>query len=171
MFAFDYDSTAADFAAFRRAAQSRALGTNWPMWLVAFTAAFGVSYGSTTGLLDRRTTFVLVIALAAFWMFFRYRIRSVVRPDPRGSLIGRFTMEVDDRGVSMKTAQHTAHTKWPGVLAVEETDTHVLLFTDRLAGYYIPKRAFADAAQVTAFLAFVRAQMDAAMIAVQRSSR
>jgi hypothetical protein len=47
-----------------------------------------------------------------------------------------------------------------GVLSVNETPTHIFLMTDRLAGYVIPRRAFADPTEHEAFLGFARTHVN-----------
>jgi hypothetical protein len=42
------------------------------------------------------------------------------------------------------------------VLTVEETSTHLFLMTDRLAGYIVPRRAFADPGKYARFSEFAQ---------------
>jgi hypothetical protein len=100
---------------------------------------------------------ILFLGLLSWFVISRV-YRTAVTPLPDGSLVGQRRVELSEDGVRQVADLHDAKTLWPGVLSVADTPTHIFLMTDRLAGYIIPTRAFADAAARNAFLAFARAR-------------
>jgi hypothetical protein len=122
--------------------------------LIAFVAI------SVSGLIDFTlhppTVIVVLILFGIFWLIISRMYKRAASPLDNGSLVGPRTIVVDEEGIRQVAALHEGRTKWQGVLSIHETGTHVFLMTDRLAGYIVPRRAFADTAQYTAFVAFAR---------------
>jgi hypothetical protein len=104
----------------------------------------------------RPTAVVILVLGASFWWILAKLYRSAATPLRQGSLVGPRRVELSDEHIRQVAALHDARTRWKGILSVEETPTHVFLMTDRLAGYIVPRRAFADPAQYAAFVAFAR---------------
>jgi hypothetical protein len=157
----EFDATTEDMAAFqafvtkgiRKAVRTPAYYQS----LVILIAFVGVSL---SGLIDFRlhmpTVIVVMVLFAIFWLLISRMYRRAATPLDTGSLVGPRKVVIDDEGVRQIAALHEGFTRWKAVLSVNETASHVFLMTDRLAGYIVPRRAFIDPAQYTAFVAFAR---------------
>jgi hypothetical protein len=127
--------------------------------LTALAVVGGALLSGVAGLRLHTPTAVSVVLLGVLvWWFISKLYRGAVAPLDDGSLVGPRRIELDDDGVRQVAALHEARTRWPGVLSVECTDTHIFLMTDRLAGYIVPRRAFAAGDEADAFAAFARAR-------------
>ena len=164
MIAVEFEATHEDMGAFqafvtagiRKAVRTPAYYQSLAI-LIAFVAV------SVSGVIDftlhTPTVLVVLILFAVFWLIISRMYKRAASPLDNGSLMGPRTIVIDQEGVRQIAPLHEGQTKWRGVLAVHETGTHVFLMTDRLAGYIVPRRAFPDAAQYTAFVAFARARV------------
>ena len=157
----DFVQTRADMAAFQRAVTARVRrDVRSPSYYAGLTALAVVAGALLSGVAGLRlhapsAIAVLVLGLIVWW-FISKLYRGAVTPLEEGSLVGPRRIELDDDGVRQIAALHEARTRWPGVLSVDATDTHIFLMTDRLAGYIVPRRAFADGEEAEAFIAFAR---------------
>ena len=102
------------------------------------------------------TVTATAILLLVIWWVISREYRRGLAPVERGSLIGWRRLELRLDGVRQIAERHEALTRWDGVLAIEQTPTHIYLMTDRLAGYIVPRRGFANADACAAFVAFAR---------------
>jgi hypothetical protein len=157
----EFDATHDDmgaFQAFVTAGIRKAVRT--PAYYQALAILIAFVAISLSGMIDFTlhppTVAVVLILFGIFWLIISRMYKRAASPFEKGSLVGQRTIVIDDEGVRQIAPLHEGHTKWPGVLSVNETGTHVFLMTDRLAGYIVPRRAFADEAQYTAFVAFAR---------------
>jgi hypothetical protein len=161
MLVVEFEATQADMAAFQAFVAGRIRqSVRSPLYYTVLTLLAIIIGGLLAGVADvrlHRPTFIIVIALGvAFWAVISWLYRAAVKPLPDGSLVGRRRVELSEGGIRQIADLHDAKTRWPGVLSTTETSTHIFLMTDRLAGYIIPARAFADAAARDAFVAFAR---------------
>jgi hypothetical protein len=159
----DVVQTRADMAAFQRFVTARVRrDVRSPVYYLGLTAlavVAGALLSGVAGLRLHTPTAVLVLVLGLLvWWFISTLYRSAVTPLEDGSLVGPRRIELDEDGVHQVAALHDARTRWPGVLSVEATDAHIFLMTDRLAGYIVPRRAFAAGEEAEAFLAFARSR-------------
>lgn len=159
----EFTATRADMAAFQRfVTRSIRRSVRSPLYwavLVLLAVIVGGLLRGVPGVRFDRPTALLVLGLgAAFWVIISTLYRAAATPVDGGSLIGMRRIELDDDGVRQIAPVHQGSTAWAGVLAVHETPTHVLLMTDLLAGYIIPKRAFQSAEQERAFIGFAHAR-------------
>ena len=161
MIAVEFEATRADmgaFQAFVTAGIRRSVRS--PLYYSAIgllgVIVGGVLSGAAGVRLHRPTAIVILLLGALFWWIISRLYRSAVTPLPDGSLVGHRRVELDDEGVRQVARLHDARTRWPGVLSVDETPTHIFLMTDRLAGYIIPRRAFSEPTEREAFLGFAR---------------
>jgi YcxB-like protein len=161
----EFEATRADMSAFQRFVTGRIRqSVRSPVyWLVL--ALLGVIVGGllsgALGVRFHRPTALVVLLLGVgFWWIIAKLYRSAATPLRHGSLVGARRVELSDEHIRQVAALHDARTRWEGVLSVDETPTHVFLMTDRLAGYIVPRRAFADPAQYAAFVAFARGRLE-----------
>lgn len=127
--------------------------------LVMLAALTGILLSGVVGFrFDVATAIVVLLLTLLCWWFVSKLYRGAVAPLDEGSLVGPRRIVIDDEGVRQIAPLHEARTRWRGVLSVHETATHLFLMTDRLAGYIVPRRAFADAAQYEAFAGFARSR-------------
>jgi hypothetical protein len=161
MIAVEFDATRDDMAAFqvfvtgsiRKAVRTPAYYSALAV-LIAVVAVF-VS-GAVDFVLHVSTVLVVLVLFAIFWTIIARMYRRAATPLENGSLAGPRRIIVDEDGIRQIAALHEARTNWRGVLAVHQTSGHLFLMTDRLSGYIVPRRAFTDPAQYTAFVDFVR---------------
>jgi hypothetical protein len=161
MIVVEFTATTADMAAFQgfvTAGIRRTVRTPaYYQSLVILIAFVGVSL---SGLIDFRlhtpTVIVVMLLFAVFWVLISRMYRRAATPLDTGSLVGPRKVVLDEEGIRQIAPLHEGFTRWPAVLSVNETPSHVFLMTDRLAGYIVPRTAFAEQAQYTAFVAFAR---------------
>ena len=109
----------------------------------------------------------LVLVLFLQWGLERWVLRRVIRhllkderPD-RGQL-GRHRVILGEDGLSESTAVSESRTTWAGVDRVEQSADYIYIYVSPAAAHVIPKRAFRDPAEATAFYEFTRARKAAA---------
>lgn len=167
MLSVEFEATRADMAAFqafvtRRIRQS----VRSPLYYAVLALLAVIVGGLLSGALGvrfHRPTGVAILLLGAmFWSIVARLYRSAASPLPNGSLVGPRRVELTDEYIRQVAALHDARTDWRGVLSVGETPAHVFLMTDRLAGYIVPRRAFASADEYRAFVQFARRRRDTA---------
>lgn len=159
----DFVQTRADMAAFQRFVTARVRRDVRSPAYYAGLAVLAVVAGSllsgVAGLRLHTPTALLVLVLGlVVWWFISKLYRGAVAPLDDGSLVGPRRIELDEDGLHQVAALHESRTRWPGVVSVDVTDTHIFLMTDRLAGYIVPRRAFGAADEAEAFAAFARAR-------------
>lgn len=86
---------------------------------------------------------------------------------PQGNFLRARDVRIDKDGMYESSDVYNGFMKWIGVLGIEETEHHILIHTDLLAAYIIPKNAFATQAEVRTFVEQVRAFWEAAKAEVQ----
>jgi hypothetical protein len=163
MIVVEFEATPADMAAFQAFVTGRIRqSVRTPLYytvLALLAIIVGGLLSGAAGVRLHRPTFLIVIILGiVFWFIISRLYRTAVTPLPGGSLVGRRRVELTAEDIRQVADLHDARTHWPGVLTIAETSTHIFLMTDRLAGYIIPVRAFADAAARDVFVTFARTQ-------------
>jgi hypothetical protein len=159
MIQIQFETQADDFLAFQRFVASSLQGRNKAgRWWILVCVCTGVVLGATG--FTESLHWPTAVALAAFfivvWGWARWQLTRASVPSEGGAILCRRQITLDDIGVRDKSTNHDAVTTWRGVLAIEETPTHVFLMIDRFAAYIVPKRAFQDAAQLGGFLTFAK---------------
>jgi hypothetical protein len=116
--------------------------------------SFGVSFGiaataaSITGLL-----FFLLI-LNAFGR------QEIVRDaDPRGAFAMGYKLTVAPDGLHLVGENLNAHYQWPGILRLNDTETHLYLYTDGAQAIIVPKRCFDSSEDASRFAIIVRSHV------------
>ena len=157
----EFTATRADMAAFQAFVTARVWRTvRTPRYYVTLAILIVVA-ATLLSVMDIHLPSVAATALLllAIWWVIAREYRRGLAPAERGSLTGARQLTLTDDGIRQSGATHDAFTRWDGVVSVEQTPTHVFLMTDRLAGYIVPRRAFADAAAGAAFVDFARARV------------
>ncbi len=116
--------------------------------------SFGVPFGiaataaSITGLL-----FFLLI-LNAFGR------RNVAREaDPRGAFTQGFKLTAAPDGLHLDSENLNAHFQWSGILSLNDTETHLFLYTDGAQAIIVPKRCFDTREEASRFAIIVRSHV------------
>ncbi len=71
---------------------------------------------------------------------------------PNGNLCRPKKTTISKDGLTETNDHHTSHTKWEGILKIEETDDLIIFFVDLYSAYYIPKHAFDNSEDAKNFL-------------------
>jgi hypothetical protein len=163
----EFVATADDLRAFQQFAVTKVRGFTTRASLGGLSwrsIALGVPVGIVLVILTKISTFefhaptalVCAAIFVSLWLFFRWGSSRAFPAAPEGACLGPRRTTLDDGGIRERSAHSEHHTDWEGVLSVEETGQHVYVMIDRFAGYIIPKRAFADVADLQEFLRFAR---------------
>ena len=102
----------------------------------------------------------LVVFLTVFGALGTRRRRGT--PDPRGTFLKGFRITLEDDGVHIEGENFRGLHRWAGVLRLQETDTHMFLYTDSAQAIIVPKRCFASAEIAARFASLVRARLASA---------
>jgi hypothetical protein len=149
---------------------SRHVGGRLPMIVAASAFAVVVVFGRPLlltrwqfpeGYAATLAAFVgLVIFLTVFSAFGSKRARDV--SDPRGTFLKGFRITLDDDGVHIDGENFRGLHRWAGILRLQETDTHMFLYTDGAQAIIVPKRCFASGEIAARFASVVRDRLAAA---------
>jgi len=75
-----------------------------------------------------------------------------------GSVLGPQEFTVTPEALVHRHRSAMTHLAWPALRSIEEKDGNVLIFTDNAAFYMVPGKAFADAAERSAWMELLRAR-------------
>ena len=70
---------------------------------------------------------------------------------PEGNFLRPKTTTIDEVGITEETELGMSHTKWQGVLRIENAKAVILLYVDRMSAYVVPKKGFATPDEAEAF--------------------
>lgn len=162
-----FTATRADMAAFQRFVTARIRRTvrtplYWLVLVLAAVLAGSVLSGGLGVRVDPASAAVVGLLVPAVWWPLSRLYRLAAAPGERGSLVGPRVITLDAEGVSQVAPLHRGFTSWAGVQGVHQTPAYIFLMTDTLAGYVVPRRAFADAAAWDRFAAVARERTAAA---------
>jgi hypothetical protein len=162
--------TPADWIAFQRHAATAvssftgkaSMGLSWRSIVVGIAVGILFFIGLKVFSVDFHipTAVLLLTVIVLFWGFFRWRLASAFSPTMGGALVGHREITLDEHGIVEESVNHRHQSRWPGVVAVDETSDHVFVMIDRFAGYIVPKRAFQDSINLNAFVTFARARIE-----------
>ena len=82
-------------------------------------------------------------------------VRKIHNQESSGLAIGPRSISITPEGLTEVSEHTTMQERWPGIRQVEDTPSALYFFNGPTSAYILPKRAFADEAQVSAFLAAV----------------
>lgn len=90
----------------------------------------------------------------AVWRFaLRKQVKLLSEAGAYKAFIGAYAVTIGADGIRSVASIGEALYRWDAVTSVVKTETHLFLFLSETMAVFIPRRAFADAAQETAFLA------------------
>lgn len=163
----EFTATRADMAAFQRFVTGRIrTSVRSPLYWVVLVLAAVLAGGALSGVagirIDPGSALTVAVLVVAIWWPLSRLYRVAASPGERGSLVGPRVVTLSGDGVRQQAPLHHGFTVWEGVLGVHETASHVFLMTDTLAGYIVPRRAFASTEQWHAFVGLARERADAA---------
>jgi len=104
--------------------------------------------------------FVALSVLVLVILYSRAAARSAL--DPRGALARGFDVEAGPDGLRLHNDQFETLYRWPAILFVRVTKTHVFLFVDRRMAVVVARRFFASDEAFERFVAIVRQHSDPA---------
>lgn len=144
----EFTATRADMSAFQRfvTARIRASVRTPIYWLVLVLGAVlaGAVLSGALGVhVEAKSAAVVAVLVPAIWWPLSRLYRLAAAPGETGSLVGPRTITLSEDGVRQLTPLHRGFTAWEGVLDVVQAGGYLFLMTDTLAGYVIPRRAFA----------------------------
>ena len=133
----EYELTGDDYWAFQRYTMMwRLWWLTWPL-LVAI-AGMLVYIALLYGVL---ALVPMIVVAAGFYAVVRWSIRRA--PARRGTVLGRHTMTLGEQGVREEGAHGVVEFRWNPAMRLGETRDHAFLFTDRVQGFIVPRRALA----------------------------
>ena len=103
---------------------------------------------------------VVLCAVTAAWIAYlswAQRRAVVTQAQARIGAIGLHTASLRPDGLYNQTSVQDTRVKWQNITEVAENSQMILLFLSPRYGFIVPKRAFADPAQASAFLETARA--------------
>lgn len=68
--------------------------------------------------------------------------RKMLREGRNALLQCTYRMEIDERGVSVRSEMGESRLSWDAVERVDETDAHIFIYVGSLTGHAVPKWAF-----------------------------
>ena len=106
-------------------------------------------------------TLSAILGLALFFAVLGAFARGARRwaHNPRAPFLSGFKLTADDDGVRLVSANFEARYRWPGILRVQETQTHLFLYTDGAQAIIVPKRCFASPKDGADFAGMARAHV------------
>ncbi len=95
------------------------------------------------------TSFLLGMAAMAVLLWAVIKVvaagaRRRLEPTPGGCILCQYRLALSPEGVDIQTPHWQSLTRWPAIVAIEETVDHVFFKIDTIAAYTVPKRAFAN---------------------------
>lgn len=165
-----FTATREDMAAFQRFVTGRIRASvRTPLYWLVLVLAAGLAGSLLSGMLGVRvdpwSALIVGVLVPVIWWPLSRLYRLAASPGERGSLVGPRTISLSADGVRQLAPLHEGFTTWAGVLEVAQTGRYLFLMTDTLAGYVVPRRAFADDAAWLTFGAAARQRVEAARTA------
>ena len=130
------------------------------LWLVLFLAVLSAIttwlFGEDDDLLS--IWFPLLVGVPILIVAIRWYMRFTERNaiDPRSALAQGYDVEAGPNGLHLHNEQFETLYRWPAILLVRQTNTHVFLFIDRRLAVVVARRFFPSDDAFTQFLAIVR---------------
>ena len=102
----------------------------------------------------------IICAVTAAWIGYLWWAQNravITQVQARVGAIGLHTVSLQPDGLYNQTSVQDTRVKWQNISEVAENSQMILLFLSPRYGFIVPKRAFADPAQASAFLETARA--------------
>jgi hypothetical protein len=80
--------------------------------------------------------------------------------DPRGIFLLGFEARIESEALRLRGTWGEAQYRWPAILRIRETISHILVYVDRVSAVFIPKSGFSSREEAEAFADALRAKCD-----------
>jgi len=114
------------------------------------------------------TAYILISLLLMGGIYFLFvawlrpkMARASVRSGPRRRMLGPTEMMLSDTYLTAKVPEGTGRIAWRHIDHAGKTSEHILLHVERMNGFIIPCRAFADEAEAEECLRYIHGRMTA----------
>lgn len=119
-----------------------------------FYNSFGVPFGIAATAASIAGLLFFLLILNAFGR------RNVARDsDPRGAFVQDCKLTAAPDGLHLASETLNAHYQWPGILRLNETETHLFLYTEGAQAIIVPKRCFDSKEDASRFAIIVRSHV------------
>lgn len=116
--------------------------------------SFGVPFGIAATAASIAGLFFFLLIWNAFGR------RTIAREiQPRGTLAKEFKLTAAPDGLHLVAEKLNAHFQWSGVLRLNDTETHLFLYTDSAQAIIVPKSCFASKEDASRFAIIVRSHI------------
>lgn len=116
--------------------------------------SFGVPFGIAATAASIAGLLFFLLILNAFG-----RRKMTRHADPRGALAKEFKLTAAPDGLHLVSENLNAHYHWPGILRLNDTETHLFLYTDGAQAIIVPKRCFDSREDASRFAIIVRSHV------------
>ena len=145
----------------------RALTSRTPLLVATLAFALAITFGrdflyNSFGIpFGIAATAASIIGLLFFLLILNaFGRRNVVRDaDPRGALAQGYKLTAAPDGLHLVGENLNAHYQWPGILRLNDTETHLFLYTDGAQAIIVPKRCFDSRDDASRFTIIVRSHV------------
>jgi len=118
---------------------------------------FGVPFGVAATAASIAGLFFFLVLLNAF-AYFR-RPKAAI---PRAAMLEDYTLTAAPDGLHISTENMTTHHQWRGIVQLNDTDTHMFLYTAGVQTIAVPKKSFESREHASRFAIIVRSHLGAA---------
>ena len=116
--------------------------------------SFGVPFGVAATAASIAGLLFFLLILNAFGR------RKAIRNAPaRGTLANEFKLTAAPDGLHLVNEKLNAHFQWPGILRLNDTETHLFLYTDGAQAIIVPKHCFDSKEDASRFAIIVRSHI------------
>jgi len=118
-----------------------------------------VNYGHPVTFTSFLVGFILAAAIFTLFTFglgYLFILATGSIPAKNGSVLGKRKYKITDAGLAEESATNSSIQKWEGIKSVEENRDLIFVFTDKIAGYLIPKRSFRNQEEMEQFVGMIK---------------
>ena len=116
--------------------------------------SFGVPFGIAATAASIAGLLFFLLILNAFG-----RQKIVRDADPRGAFAMDYNLTAAPDGLHLVSENLNAQYQWPGILRLNDTETHLILHTDGAQAIIVPKRCFDSNEDASRFAIIVRSHL------------
>jgi len=147
--------------------KGQATGTRTPLLVAtlvfALTITFGRdflynSFGVPFGVAATAASIAGLLFFLLIWNAFGRRKVARDAP-PRGTLANAFRLTAAPDGLHLAAEKLSAHFQWSGILRLNDTETHLFLYTDTAQAIVVPKHCFDSKDDASRFAIIVRSHI------------
>jgi hypothetical protein len=143
------------------------LGARTPILIGGVIFALIVTYGPTIlynqlavpfGIASIGSSFAGLLLFLIVWNLFA-KARKSSEPVQRSAILQDFTLTAAPDGLRVVTPTLNALYAWAGILRVNDTDTHLYIYTDGAQVITVPKRSFGSREETSRFSIIIRSHV------------